>query len=129
MNDLCESRSRVCMADGGYVKRTIALVFGAATLYTCMSAIAQQQSLTGFVDASAPLFFKEDWKHDFNGAREGPISQKHLANRDLELKLFGDPASHAAWWHLGESDRPERSAAHLHRFMSNGMRADAAASQ
>jgi len=62
------------------------------------SAYAQQQAqpaqqappLTGFKDASAPLFFKETWKHDYSGPTEGPLSQKHVANSDLELKLYGD---------------------------------------
>src|SRR6187455_760585 len=78
------------------VKRHILLLFTLAGLLLAWSALAQQQQappVTDFKDNSAPLFFKETWKHDYSGPTEGPLSQKHVGNPDLELKLYGDQGS------------------------------------
>jgi hypothetical protein len=71
----------------------VRLLFITATIaIACWTGWAQQQEapLTGFKDATAPLFFRETWKHDYSGPTEGPISQKHVDNSNLELKLYGD---------------------------------------
>jgi hypothetical protein len=77
------------------VSRQFAVLFGAvAALFgMCLSAQQPASPLTGFKDASAPLLFREDWKHDYAGPREGPIGQKHVGHADLELKLYGDPVN------------------------------------
>src|SRR5438270_3471170 len=38
-------------------------------------------------DNRPPVFFREEWKHQFDrgGPPEGPVGQEHVAHRDLEL--------------------------------------------
>ena len=72
-------------------KRIVLIMFVSfVALATLGTAQQQERPLTGFTDASATLFFRETWKHDYSGPPEGPISQKHVDNPNLELKLYGD---------------------------------------
>jgi len=43
-------------------------------------------------DNRPPIFFREEWKHQFDrgGAPEGPVSQEHVSNPDLEIKSYGE---------------------------------------
>jgi hypothetical protein len=43
-------------------------------------------------DNRPPVFFREEWKHQFDrgGPPEGPVSQEHVSNPDLELKYYGE---------------------------------------
>ena len=39
-----------------------------------------------------PVFFREDWKHQFDtgGSPEGPAGQEHVSNPSLEVKFYGE---------------------------------------
>ena len=39
-----------------------------------------------------PVFFREEWKHQFDtgGAAEGPLGPQHVSNANLEMKLYGE---------------------------------------
>lgn len=43
-------------------------------------------------DNRPPLFFREEWTHQFDrgGAPEGPVLPEHVSNTNLELKLYGE---------------------------------------
>ena len=43
-------------------------------------------------DNRPPVFFREEWKHQFDrgGPPEGPVGQEHVSHPDLELKHYGE---------------------------------------
>jgi len=43
-------------------------------------------------DNRPPVFFREEWKHQFDrgGPPEGPVGQEHVSQPNLELKLYGE---------------------------------------
>ena len=58
-----------------------------------------------------PVFFREEWKHQFDtgGRPEGPLGPEHVSNPNLELKIYGEqpkgdtqaqgePHNHAGMW-------------------------------
>jgi hypothetical protein len=60
-------------------------------------------------DNRPPVFFREEWKHQFDrgGAPEGPVSQEHVSNPNLELKNYGE----------APKGDPEGSQQHTHAGM------------
>jgi len=60
-------------------------------------------------DNRPPVFFHEEWKHQFDrgGAPEGPVSQEHVSNPALELKHYGE----------APKGDPEGSQQHTHAGM------------
>jgi hypothetical protein len=93
------------------MQRCILMMLGLLSLCAAMQLVAQQRG-TPPPEANRPaVFFREEWKHQFDtgGAPEGPLGPQHVSNPDLELKTYGEapkgdtqgpnqPHNHAGMW-------------------------------
>src|SRR5436190_13432146 len=73
-------------------------------------------------DNRPPVFFREEWKHQFDrgGPPEGPVGQEHVSSPQLDLKYYGeapngDPEGRREHTHAGMwmNKRFENDPAHL----------------
>jgi len=74
------------------VSVAVRMVVCVVSVALVVGSVAVQAQSTRPEDNRPPMFFREDWKHPFDngGEPEGPIGPEHVANPDLELRLYGE---------------------------------------
>ena len=79
-------------------------------------------------DNRPPVFFREDWNHQFDrgGAPEGPVGQQHVANVELQKMIVTIEAANGeareALASLGGTFTQTATMAHATRLISADMR-------
>jgi hypothetical protein len=98
-------------------------------------ADAQQRQAAPPPEANRPpVFFREEWKHQFDvgGPPEGPLQSQHVSNPNLELRIYGETpkgdksrTQRAAQSrrHVDEQEVQRRPGAHFHGDVQQAMRA------